>query len=76
MRFYQKTLGGNLDALVKFGDLPDAKQMPPGSADKVMHAELSFGDGGSLMASDWVGNRPYEDEGLLDRTRLRDGERS
>src|SRR6266496_4289779 len=60
MRFYAALLGAKLDSLVKFGDMPNAKQMPPGSADKVMHAQLSFKDGGALMASDWSGGRPYE----------------
>ena len=59
MRFYERTLGAKLDVLMKFGDLPEAKQMPPGSAGKVMHAQLSFKDGGALMASDWIGGQPY-----------------
>jgi PhnB protein len=60
MRFYEVHLGARLDGLVKFGDMPDPKHMPPGSADKVMHAQLSFKDGGALMASDWIGGQPYE----------------
>jgi PhnB protein len=60
MRFYEGVLGAKLDVLLKFGDMLDAKQIPPGSADKVMHAQLSFKDGGALMASDWVGGRPYD----------------
>lgn len=60
MRFYERTLGANLDVLMKFGDMPNAKQMPPGSAGKVMHARLSFKDGGALMASDRIGGQPYD----------------
>jgi PhnB protein len=60
MRFYEGVLGAKLDAVVRFGDMPNAKQMPPGSAGKVMHAQLSFKDGGVLMASDWIGGQPYE----------------
>jgi PhnB protein len=34
--------------------------MPPGSAGKVMHAQLSIGDGGTLMARDKIGDHPYQ----------------
>jgi len=60
MRFYEALLGAKLDVLVRFGDLPNAGQMPPGSAGKVMHAQLFFADGSALMASDWIGAQPYE----------------
>ena len=60
MRFYACALGAKLDVLFKFGDMPDAKQIPPGSADKVMHAQLSFKDGGVLMGSDRVAGLPYD----------------
>jgi PhnB protein len=60
MRFYEDALGAKLDILLKFGDMPDARQIPPGSADKVMHAQLSFKDGGVLMASDRVAGLPYD----------------
>lgn len=60
MRFYEKTLDAKLDALMKFSDMPDPKQAPPGSADKVMHSQLSLKDGATLMASDWIGGQPYE----------------
>ncbi len=60
MRFYEATLGAKLDVLMKFGDMPNAKQMPPSSAAMVIHAQLSFKDGGVLMASDWIGGQPYE----------------
>lgn len=60
MHSYEEILGAKLDSLVKFGDMPNADHMPPGSAGKVMHAQLSVGDGGTLMASDWIGGRPYQ----------------
>jgi PhnB protein len=58
MRFYERTFGGKLDLMTQ-GDAPAAAQMPPGSADRILHARLVF-DGGSLMASDWTGDQPYE----------------
>jgi PhnB protein len=60
MRFYERTLDAKLDTLIKFGDMPNAAQMPPGSADKVMHARLTFEGGGALMASDWIGGNSYD----------------
>ena len=60
MRTYAKILDGKIDALVMFGELPGSGPTPPGSEGKVMHAALSLADGGVLMASDWIGSRPYE----------------
>lgn len=57
MRFYEKVLGARLDRLIKYGDLP---QTPPDSADKVLHAQLSFANGDVLMASDWTGGGTYD----------------
>jgi PhnB protein len=50
MRFYEKTLGGKL-SLMTFGGSPMAGQVPPGSADLIMHAHLDVG-GRVLMGSD------------------------
>ena len=58
MRFYERTLDGQLE-LMTSGSSPAAAQMPPGSADLILHARLVF-DGGTLMASDWMANQPYE----------------
>jgi PhnB protein len=52
MRFYEKTLGGKLDTLMKYGDSPMAAQGPAESADRIMHAHLTLPGGGMLMASD------------------------
>jgi len=60
MRFYEQILGAKLEVLMKFGDAPSGTRVPPGSNDKVMHAQLSFENDGRLMASDWIGGRPYE----------------
>jgi len=57
MRFYERTLGGKL-SLMTHADSPMATQMPPGSADRILHARLDF-DGGMLMASDSMAGQPY-----------------
>ena len=53
MRFYERTLGGRLEALMKYGDSPDPNQCAgiEGAADRVMHASMKLGDR-TLMASD------------------------
>lgn len=51
MRFYEKTLGGQMQMMMKYGDSPDPAQCPPGSADRIMHACVVVG-GRNLMASD------------------------
>lgn len=53
MRFYEKVLNGKLEKLITNGESPMADQMPPGNADRIMHADLSF-DGGHLFAGDSV----------------------
>ena len=60
MRFYEKTLGGKLDALLKYSDSPDQSGCPPGSADRIMHAHMVLEGGANLMASDWAAPTPYE----------------
>jgi PhnB protein len=51
MQFYEAALGGKLEAMMKNSQSPMAGQLPPGSADLVMHARLAL-DGGVLMAGD------------------------
>lgn len=58
MRFYERTLGGKLEMMLKTGDSPMAAQCPPGSADRIMHARLVL-DGSVLMASDTMPGQPY-----------------
>jgi PhnB protein len=50
---YQEILGGQLDVMA-MSDMPpqEGVEVPPEQADLVMHAALTMGDGGLLMASD------------------------
>lgn len=60
MRFYEPTLGGKLEALMTYAQMPEGcDKMPPGSGDRIMHACLLL-DGRRLMASDSMIGQPYE----------------
>jgi PhnB protein len=54
MRFYERVTGGKLQFTMKYGESPmanDPQHCPPGSENRVMHANLVI-DGRNLMASD------------------------
>ncbi|MGD9596844.1 MAG: VOC family protein [Steroidobacteraceae bacterium] len=59
MRFYETTFGGKLAAMIRFADMPDAGEMPPAVANRIMHANLVLDDGSSLMAGDAPANEPF-----------------
>ena len=43
-KFYEKVLGGKIEATFTFGESPMAQQAPPGWDKKIMHARLSVGN--------------------------------
>ena len=51
MRFYEKALGGKIEAMMTYGDAPAGPHNTPDMANKVIHARLVVGDA-VLMASD------------------------
>ena len=54
IEFYKKSLGAQVDAMMRFKDGPEPTQPgmhPPGSEDKIMHAAMRIGDT-QVMASD------------------------
>ncbi len=52
LEFYRKAIGAEVKMLMRFKDCPDpAVQMPPGSENKVMHAQFRVGET-TVMASD------------------------
>ena len=60
MRFYEQTLGGKLEVLLRSADTPMAAQMPPEWGDRIMHARLALPGGGVLYAGDAPTNVPFE----------------
>jgi PhnB protein len=54
IEFYRRTLGAEVQALMRFKDSPEPHQpgmVPPGSENKVMHSSFKVGDT-TIMASD------------------------
>lgn len=53
LEFYRRTLGAEVQMLMRFKDSPDTQDCPPGAGneDKVMHANFKVGET-QLMASD------------------------
>ena len=51
LEFYQRAIGAEVTALLRWKDSPDPQMAMPGAADKVMHARLRIGDT-MVMASD------------------------
>jgi len=50
-RFYERVLGGRIEAILTHADSPIAAQVPPAWGDRVLHARLVVGDQ-VLLASD------------------------
>jgi len=59
MRFYERTLNGKIETMLKTSETPVADHVPPGNADRIMHAHLLF-DGGELMAGDSLVGDTYK----------------
>lgn len=52
--FYKSVLGGEFQAVMRFGDGPDCDEMkiPDVDKNKIMHIALPIGDGNMLMGTD------------------------
>jgi PhnB protein len=51
IEFYRSALGAEVTFLMRFKECPEQSRIPPGAADKVMHASFRVGDT-TVMASD------------------------
>jgi PhnB protein len=58
MRFYEKALGGKLEAMMTQADAPPSAGVPPGSPERILHASLALGER-RLMASDTMAGDSY-----------------
>ncbi|MET0335954.1 MAG: VOC family protein [Rhizobacter sp.] len=64
MRFYEKTIGGKLEMMMKFSESPDPEMCPPAGtpadvADRILHASLLVGTQ-RVLASDTMPGQTYE----------------
>lgn len=59
MKFYAEVLGGKLDALITYGDMPGDQPCPASHAGRIMHANLTHPDF-VLMAGDTPPGVPFE----------------
>ncbi len=50
--FYKSVFGGDFITLQRFGDTPEAGNVPPQDRDKIMHVSLPVGTVNTLMATD------------------------
>ena len=59
MRFYAQVLGAELRALMTYGEAPGSEQIPPGNADRIMHAYLVHPEF-VLMAGDAMQDQSFD----------------
>ena len=70
-KFYERSLGGKIEAIVTHGDTPAAGQLSPDWRNKIMHARLTAG-GAVLMGSDAPSDRYEEPRGFSVALRFND----
>ncbi len=70
-RFYEKTLGAKIVAMMTYGDTPAAKDSPPAMRDKVIHARMTI-DGQVVMASDAPADRYDTPKGITVTLNIQD----
>mgnify|MGYP006191877857 CR=1 FL=1 len=51
LEYYRRTLGAEVQMMMRFKDSPEPAMNPPDAGDKVMHASLRIGES-TVMASD------------------------
>ena len=59
MRFYEKTLGGKIEMMMKYSEAPPEPGQPKIEGDAIMHASLTV-SGDRLMAADGRPGMPFE----------------
>jgi PhnB protein len=56
--FYKRAIGAQPEMLMRFKDAPDQSMISPGSANKVMHAQVKIGDATVLMSDGRCQGKP------------------
>lgn len=56
--FYQSAVGAELNMLMRFKEAPDQAMISPGSADKVMHANIRIGNTSILLSDGHCAGKP------------------
>ena len=59
MRFYEKTLGGKIEMMMKYSEAPPDPAHPQVEGNGIMHASMTL-EGNRLMASDMPPGMPFE----------------
>jgi PhnB protein len=62
-KFYEKVLGGEIDAMLTYDTAPEGMPIPPEWKKKIMHAKMSI-DGEVIMASDASPDRFHQPQGF------------
>ncbi len=70
-RFYERVLGGKIEAISTYADSPMAEQTPPEFADRVVHARMTIGNT-VVMGSDAPKDRYAKPQGYSLSIGLRD----
>ena len=75
--YYKSALGAEVKSLIRFKESPDQSMVAPGTAEKIMHGEITIGDTTILVSDGRCGGNPgfqgfslsitVEDEADVDR---------
>jgi PhnB protein len=58
LNFYRKSVGAEVQMMMRFKESPEPPMVPPGNGDKVMHASFRVGDTNILASDGNCGGKP------------------
>ena len=70
-KFYERCLGGKIEAMITYAGTPAEEQMPTESRNQILHARLIVGNQ-ALMASDCPPGRYHEPKGFSVSLEIKD----
>lgn len=56
LEFYASALGGKVEAVMRFSDIPDETEIPPGTEDRLAHGRVVFPQGAIMVSDDFEGS--------------------